>query len=151
MYNNIFIEQIILVVATGALSLQSSLKRSGREFACPQESIALTCSVYGTVLVWDHTNGNTIFTFSQAESCAEDGFSDPELVSCDGGAGIVRASGVLEISEPNCDSGFSIFNSTLTLTPSPDCAHVSLSVTCKSDSGPEMSTTFKVAGDHESS
>lgn len=143
------IEQSIYVTATGVLSLHSSLERSSREFGCPQESIALTCSVNGAVLVWDHTNGNTIFTFSLAESHVGDGFSELSLVSCDGGAGTVTASGVLEVIDR--DSDFSIFNSTMTLTPSSDCVHVSLDVTCKSSSGPEKSTTFKVAGDHESS
>ena len=135
-----YIEQSIQVTATGALSLHSSLERSNREFGCPQESVALTCSINGTVLEWAKQDGGTIGTFSQGT--VGNGFS--ELVDCDGGAGTVRASGVLETIDHE-----SIYNSIITLTPSPDC--VSLSVTCKSGSGPVKSTTFKVAGDYESS
>ena len=133
------IEQVFQVAGTGTLSLHSSLERSNRKFSCPQESVAVTCSVNGTILEWAHTDGKTIGKFSQIGSVG-DGFSIP--TDCDE-AGRVRASGVLEVIDHN--SSFPICNSTMILTPLPDC--VSLTVTCKSSSGPEMSTTLKVAGE----
>lgn len=144
---NIIIEQTICVAATGVLSLHSSLERSGnREFGCPQETVALTCSVNGTFLGWDHTNGSSLGTFTNETGFVGKGFF--EKVDCDEGAGIVIASGVLELFKPERDSNFTIFNSTMTLTPSPDCARISLNVTCKSEgSGPKNSTIFKIAGE----
>ena len=43
----------------GTLSLDSSLERSNRKLACPLESVSLTCSISGTVLVWEIQEGNT--------------------------------------------------------------------------------------------
>jgi hypothetical protein len=130
------------ISAIGTLSLHSSLERSNRKFACPQESVAFTCSVNGTILEWAQPTGSTIGTFIQNGSVG-DGFS--KHINCDGRAGDITASGVLEVIDR--DSGFPICNSTMTLTPSSDCARVSLNLTCKSSSGPEMSTRFQVAGE----
>ena len=101
--------------------------------------MAITCSVNGTILEWAQPDGNTIGTFSKNGSVGN-GFS--KLVNCDE-AGRVRASGVLEVIDD--DSDFPTYTSTMILTPTLDC--VSLSVSCKSSSGPEMSTRFKVAGE----
>jgi hypothetical protein len=105
--------------------------------------VALTCSVNGTALEWTQPDDNTIGSFSQSGSVG-DGFSNPDI-SCDGGTGTVRASGVLEVIIR--DSNISICNSTMTLTPSPDC--VSLNVICKPDDfgAPTKSTRFQVAGE----
>ena len=89
----------------------------------------------GTAIEWAQpiANGSTIFMFFQ-DAHVGSGFTE-EAINCDQ-AGTVRASSILEAIDP--DSDFAICNSTMTLTPSPDC--ISLNVTCKSDSGPEMST-----------
>ena len=101
--------------------------------------MAVTCSINGTRLEWAQPDGTTIFTFSQFASVGS-GFT--EEVNCDQ-AGRVRASGVLEAVDPGSD--FAICNSTMVLTPSPDC--ISLNVTCKSSGGPDKSTRIKVAGE----
>jgi hypothetical protein len=124
-------------VQVGVLSLHSSLERSNREFACPQESVAVTCSVNGTVLEWAQLDGNSIGTLQSVG----DGFS--QVINCTRGAGMARVSGALEVIDR--DSDFLIYNSTMVLTPSPDC--VSINVTCRSGSGPEMSTILKIAGE----
>ena len=100
--------------------------------------MVLTCSVNGPILEWAQPDGNTIGTFYQNNPVGH-GFSNN--FSCDQ-AGSFRASGVLEFIHLSVN--LSICNSTVILTPSPDC--VSLNVTCKSNSGPEMSTAIKVAG-----
>ena len=80
------------VTGIGTLSLRSLLGTSNREVARPQESVAVTCSVNGTVLEWAQPDGNTIGTFASSSSVG-DGFS--ELVNQSGRV-TCRASGVLE-------------------------------------------------------
>ena len=71
----------------GTLGLRSSLEGSNRKFACPQESIALTCSISGLVLIWEAQEGNNtsdsvrVGFFSQNDHAGE-GFSNLEQFSC---------------------------------------------------------------------
>ena len=67
------------VSVTGTLSLISSLEKSNREFACPQEPVALTCSVNGPILGWAQPDGNTIGTFFQNNPIGH-GFSDSQTI-----------------------------------------------------------------------
>ena len=83
----------------GTLSLHSSLERSNRNFLCPGESIALTCTVRGTTLKWGAQEGVQIYNFNENHSIGS-GFSIPKLFSCHGSILFTGALDDLEV-DPN--------------------------------------------------
>ena len=132
------------------LGLRSSLEGSNRKFACPQESIALTCNISGLVLIWEAQEGNNtsdsvrVGFFSQNDHAGE-GFSNLKQFSCHRE---LIFSGVLEYINS------SIYISHMITTPSSwnvssNCDP--LTIICKSsDPGAEANTmnmTYKVAGE----
>ena len=137
----------------GTLSLDSSLKRSNRIFACPLESVSLTCSINGTLLVWEIQEGNTqpeeVGIFRQTDVIGDGFFRQNHFHSCHGE---IISSGVLEYIGSGVNT--SICNSSMIIRPSSlnvssDCNP--LKIICKSlDQGAENNTknvTYKIASE----
>ena len=138
----------------GTLSLHSSLESNNRKYACPQESVALTCSINGTVLIWEVQEGGNnmivqVRNFRSLTDSVGSGFS--KLINFSG-CGEITFSGVLEyISGEN----ISICNSSMTITPSSRSWNIltqcdPLTIFCKTPgadaSAAPMKVTYKVAG-----
>ena len=85
----------------GTLSLHSSLERSNREFACPGESVTLTCIVNGTSLRWSAKEGDSdqvqIENFEPNSSIGS-GFSKRKQFSCHSW---ITFTGALDAEDPN--------------------------------------------------
>ena len=141
----------------GTLSLEYSLEGNNRIFACPLESVSLTCSINGTLLIWEAGDGNTTSMkervgFFRQNDITGNGFSTPENFNCHGE---MLFSGVLDYIGPAVNN-VSVCNSSMIIRPlsrsaSSDCGP--LTIACKpSDQGPEATknVTYQVAGESNS-
>ena len=130
----------------GTLSLEYSLEGNNRIFACPLESVSLTCSINGTLLIWEAGDGKTT---SMKERVGF--FRQNDIV----GNGEMRFSGGLDDVGPAVNH-VSVCNSSMIIRPlstdaSSDCGP--LIIVCKpSDQGPEATknVTYQVAGESNS-
>ena len=134
-------------------SLHSSLERSNRKFACSQESVAVSCSVSGTSLIWEVQEGDDesvqIHSFGQNDSVGS-GFSRLRQFSCHGS---IIFTGALATEDTNPGMNLSIQGrkSSMTVTPIsgnvlPYCAP--LTIICKSlDHEAESNVTYKIASE----
>jgi hypothetical protein len=135
----------------GTHSLHSSLERSNREFACRQESVAVTCSVSGTSLTWEAREGDNtslpvqVANFQQGVRVG-DGFSNTELFNCHGW--ITFTSTLVNSSS---DSN-QLLKSSMTVTPVSSNAmshcHLPITISCESleNGSKPKTTTYRIAG-----
>ena len=139
----------------GTLSLEYSLEGSNRIFACPLESVSLTCSINGSLLIWEAGDGTTNLEnvgFFRPSGNIGDGFSTRKHFDCHGE---MLFSGVLDDIGPAVNN-VSVCNSSMIIRPlstdaSSDCGP--LTIACKpSDQGPEATknVTYQVAGESNS-
>ena len=140
----------------GTLSLEYSLERSNRIFACPLESVSLTCSINGTWLVWDvweYKTSKVRRVLCRPDDRPGEGFSFREHFDCHGD---MLFSGVLDERSPEVNNAtVSVCNSSMIIRPfsrnaSSDCDP--LTIICKpSDQGPEATknVTYQVAGESD--
>jgi hypothetical protein len=136
----------------GIPSLYSSLERSNREFACPQESVAVTCSVSGTSLAWEaQLEGDNkpvqIAHFGQNDQVGF-GFSRPERISW-----IIFSGVLVAIEDRNPMVNIQLRNSSMIVTPVSSNAlshYAPITIICKAlDSGADNRKTmiYQIAGE----
>ena len=136
----------------GTPNLHSSLGTCNREFACPRESVAITCTVNGTSLRWEAQEGDDepvqIETFEQDRQDVGSGFSRQRRFGCHGW---ITFTGALETPNPRVNLSVQQRQSSMMVTPisknvSSHCAP--LTIICKSlDAGAKANTiTYQIGG-----
>ena len=141
--------------------LNSSLNATNRNYACPHESVAYSCDVFGSELHW-HVDDDSLGYFTMNDSMAGTGFtingSDlNEQFQC------LIFSGVLDIiindTEDNSQYMYLYFHSTLTVSmdhgyptntscqdPNYEPLNIICSVPVLEGQTPNISSPYKVAG-----
>lgn len=136
----------------GTPTLESSLEKSNRRFACPLESVSFTCSINGPSFVWQiqegNANRNTIGIFSQSDSIEHPSFFESiRFNSCHGE---INSFCVREYIDPRENT--SIFNSTMTIRPtslnvSSDCDPLKVICRVSGQNATEDLPIYKIASE----